>query len=119
MKYLKIGLFVAVLCLGFSSYAGDLYCSNIALSSDKSKCFYELGASSISSEKYKEAIEQLTAGIKTMGQNYNMDGRAIDDTGQKLTLAKIEEKRGNLEVSANLYKSVLGSRIQLAPDGAN
>lgn len=61
----------------------------------------------------------LFAGINSLGNGYNKDGRAIEDTGQKLTIAKIEEKRGNLDVSANLYRIVLSSRVKLISDSEN
>jgi len=119
VKQLTFGVSLIVLCLALSAKAGELPCSQITSGAEKSGCLYALGLSSISDKKYKEAIELFANRIKMLGQDYNKDGRAIDDTGQKLTLAKIEEQKDHLEVSANLYKGVLDSRIHLVSDSAN
>ncbi len=70
------------------------------------------GATALSDGRYVEASKLFSEGIDVLGDLYrNPD--IIDDTGMKLTLASIEEKSGNLQVSANIKKGVLESRLSI------
>ena len=71
-----------------------------------------IGSTALSDGRYAEANKLFSEGIDVLGDSYRTPD-TIDDTGMKLTLAGIEEKSGNLEVSANLKKGVLESRLNI------
>lgn len=48
--------------------------------------------------------------LEALGDRYLSAG-TIDDTGMKLTLAKTEAAKGNMDVAAALKKSVVASRL--------
>ncbi|MCZ6638242.1 MAG: hypothetical protein O7E53_01695 [Alphaproteobacteria bacterium] len=56
------------------------------------------------------ATKLLLLGIKTLGDSYRNENY-VDDTGQKLVLAKIKHDEGEFVASAHLYQSVLKSRL--------
>ena len=58
------------------------------------------------------AIELLRLGIKRLGEEYYNENY-IDDTGMKLGLAKIKYEEANFKSSADLYKGVLESRLDM------
>ena len=70
------------------------------------------GESCIAKSDWQCANDNLKQGIALLGENY-VDRRIIDDTDQKLMLAQMEESKGNLKVSANLYGRVLTNRLEL------
>ena len=119
MNNIKLGIFVIALSFVQLVGAVELPCDQVRSMTEKTDCLYTLGLTNLSDKNYEKAIELFSAGINVIGMNYNKDHRAIDDTGLKLTLAKIEENKGNLETASNLYKGVLSSRISLINDSAN
>lgn len=54
----------------------------------------------------------LKRGLDTLGDRYTASN-TIDDSGMKLVLADAEEKKGNLQTSAQIRQSVLASRLSL------
>ncbi|NHZ35635.1 hypothetical protein [Massilia rubra] len=61
---------------------------------------------------YVTAITLLDRGIGIVGNAYHSQD-VIDDTGMKLTLSHIEERKGSLSSAANLRSRVLSSRLEL------
>lgn len=68
------------------------------------------GTDAILNSGYIQANKYLDDGISMLGDSY-INAATIDDSGMKLTLANIEESNGYLQISANLKKGVLESRI--------
>lgn len=54
----------------------------------------------------------LKRGLDTLGDRYTTSN-TIDDSGMKLVLADAEERKGNLQTSAQIRQSVLASRLSL------
>lgn len=73
---------------------------------------HEQGRTALSIGQFKEAMRAFERGIELLGDKY-VDENLIDDSGMKLTVAKIEEEKGNLEVSANIKYRVLTSRLEV------
>lgn len=61
---------------------------------------------------YVTAITLLDQGIGIVADAYASQD-VIDDTGMKLTLSQIEERKGALGIAANLRSRVLSSRLEL------
>ncbi|NHZ95331.1 hypothetical protein [Massilia sp. CCM 8734] len=61
---------------------------------------------------YVTAITLLDRGVGIVGKAYRSQD-VIDDTGMKLTLSHIEERKGALSIAANLRSRVLSSRLEL------
>ncbi|HWV15052.1 MAG TPA: hypothetical protein VN030_06430 [Cellvibrio sp.] len=69
-----------------------------------------LAKKDIEEKHFDLSIKNSKSGIDMLGKTYlSCDG--IDDTGMKISLAKMEEEKNNLEFSATLYMRVLESRI--------
>ncbi|NHZ42057.1 hypothetical protein [Massilia aquatica] len=60
----------------------------------------------ISAKNYSDAVPLLDRGIAMVGETYVMQDLS-DDTGMKLTLAQIEEKKGAARRAAALQYRVL------------
>ena len=54
----------------------------------------------------------LKRGLDSLSDRYTASN-SIDDSGMKLVLADAEEKKGNLQTSAQIRHSVLASRLSL------
>lgn len=78
----------------------------------------EQGKAKLINKEYTQAIIFFDKGIKQLADNYLSD-EIIDDTGVKLTLANVEQKKGNLIRAANLKHKVLESRFTLLKDRAH
>ena len=74
-------------------------------------CLLSEGTKAIDSD-VQLAIELLRLGIKRLGEEYYNENY-IDDTGMKLGLAKIKYEEANFKSSADLYKGVLESRLDM------
>lgn len=61
---------------------------------------------------FQQAMIVFNEGIKQIGDSY-LSNNIEDDTGMKLILANVEEKKGNLERAVYLKRNVLESRIQV------
>jgi hypothetical protein len=72
----------------------------------------EAGESCMDQADWQCANDKLKQGIALLGDSY-VDKHILDDTGQKLVIAQMQEKDGNLKTSANLYDRVLVSRLQV------
>ena len=79
---------------------------------DQIKNKLNLSEKNIESKNFVLSIEYSKAALEMLGGSYVSDG-LVDDTGMKLALAKIEEKKNNLEVAAVLYVRILKSRVSL------
>jgi len=66
----------------------------------------------IREKKFESSIKNSKVGIAMLGKGY-LSSSIVDDTGMKFSLAKMEEKKNNLEVAATLYVRILESRISL------
>lgn len=75
----------------------------------------EQGKAKLTNKEYATAIILFDKGIEQLANNYLSDD-IIDDTGVKLTLANVEQKKGNLTQAANLKYKVLESRLILLKD---
>lgn len=75
----------------------------------KVSCLLAEGTKAIDQDN-RLATKLLRLGIKILGKLYR-NKNYIDDTGQKLVLAKIKHAEGDFVASANLYQSVLKSRL--------
>jgi|GEM_PF-3417147 len=116
MKTLTLIIILAVFLGSIQiSASDDIPCQRGTSTGYLSKCFHNLGEQAIELKYFEEAFAAFEAGIKAIGEDYNIKKQAIDDTGQKLALAYIEKRNGNLEIASNLLKGVLSSRISLLP----
>lgn len=75
----------------------------------------EQGKAKLTNKEYTQAIILFDKGIEQLANNY-LSEDVIDDTGVKLTLANVEQKKGNLAHAANLKHKVLESRFTLLKD---
>lgn len=75
----------------------------------------EQGKAKLTNKEYTQAIILFDKGIEQLANNY-LSEDVIDDTGVKLTLANVEQKKGNLAHAANLKHQVLESRFTLLKD---
>jgi len=114
MATLHAIMFVAVANMPFANTtAGNppARCSMEAL--------YQAGMAAVTSAEkeiaqnhFIEANAKLDEGLASLGSRY-VSSSIVDDTGQKLTLARIEEREGRLQIAANLKKGVLSSRLEI------
>ncbi|WP_431045596.1 hypothetical protein [Roseateles sp. L2-2] len=71
---------------------------------------YRNGLAALDRKDVQAASRILDRGLEILGDAYFHDD-LIDDTGMSLVLAQSEEKRGRLDVAANIKSRVLGSRL--------
>jgi hypothetical protein len=70
------------------------------------------GDLALSSRNFAHASAVFEEAIRAVGySHYSAD--VADDTGTALTLAAVEDSRGNHEVAANLRRNVLSDRLTL------
>ncbi|OCG02995.1 hypothetical protein [Gilliamella sp. wkB112] len=65
----------------------------------------------IDQKNYQQSINLFDQGIKQLGDRYISD-QLDDDTETKLTLANVEQQRGNIEQAAHIKYRILDSRLQ-------
>ncbi len=63
-------------------------------------------------ENWLGANASLVEGIRVLGDDYRPDG-VLDDTGQRVAVAKQNELDGRLSIAANLRETVLSTRLKL------
>ena len=71
---------------------------------------FEQGRAFMQTQDYQQAIAAFDKGIQQMGYHYYSES-LNDDTGVKLMLGEMEQKKGLLERAAHLKHNVLESRI--------
>lgn len=84
----------------------------LTLTKEKVQLLLECAEQQIKNSEFEKAIKTLYKGLELIGSDYESP-LTIDDTGQKLTLAKIEEKNGRYNVAANLLRNVLTARVNI------
>jgi hypothetical protein len=83
-------------------------------SHDVARAEFNVGRVALDAKKFADAITAFDKAIAEIGSGYSKkNANIIDDTGTKLTLAQVEQKRGNLAVAANLKSRVVESRLSL------
>jgi hypothetical protein len=70
----------------------------------------EEGERDLQRGNYEQAIRAFRAGVNRLGDGYARP-RALDDTGQSLVRADVEERRGRASVAAHLLRATLSSRL--------
>ena len=110
MRQLSIFLFTFLIIFRVVAQ-NDYGCNKLDSKLEKSKCFEVVGLDKLKLKNYGEAYTAFIKGIEIIGSDYNNNLRYIDDSGQKLALAKIENQEGNNSIASNLAKNVLGARI--------
>ncbi|MFK5951224.1 MAG: hypothetical protein QM500_20910 [Methylococcales bacterium] len=88
----------------------DARCATI----NRSKIYLKEGLEYLSAYEPKKAIEKLKAGIQNIEGHYNEEFIHVDDTSFSIILAESNLSKGNAKLAANLYASVLNSRISMA-----
>lgn len=117
---IKLTKFIIILHFASAGMAEDVsnrkksyqLIEDLALKQDKAQKLLEQGEKQIDDSQFPEAINTLNEGIELIGSEY-VSPLTIDDTGQKLVLAKIEQKNGRYNIAANLLKSVLTTRLSI------
>jgi hypothetical protein len=70
------------------------------------------GEQSLAAGQYAQAILQFKQGLARLGDSYSR-GSSLDDTGQRLALAAVEERNGRLKVAAHLLRHALATRASM------
>ena len=70
------------------------------------------GESALASGKHEFALSSCKQGIDELGNSYYRSG-ILDDTGQNLALAKVEEENGEYHRAAYITCRALFTRISL------
>jgi hypothetical protein len=73
----------------------------------------EEGETALASDQFTEAVMAFRAGLRSIGNQYLGEQPICDSTPTRITLAGVEERKGNKSVAANLLRNALASRIAL------
>ena len=71
------------------------------------------GKTALATDQFTEAVMAFRAGLRCIGNQYLGEQLVFDNTPTRITLAGMEERKGNNSVAANLLYNALGSRISL------
>lgn len=86
---------------------------DVAVGPELARTHLARGTKALETGAFSAAIQECKAGIKALGNRYG-GPETIDDTGQKLVVAQMNENDNRLDVAAAIYCKVLNTRLSVA-----
>lgn len=71
------------------------------------------GEAALACGEFTEAIMAFRAGLRSIGDQYLSEQQILDGTPTRITLAGVEERKGNPSAAAHLLRNALATRIAL------